>query len=137
MKMPMFSFSLFSFFSSLYLSISLLVLTLLFLFPLLLPSLPLSLPLSLPQQQENLGKFGYLESMEYLMVNTYDVHFYASWALVQLWPLLDLTIQRDFAHSTLHDDYEIIWKTLHRFFFVFFILFVFFFFLDFIFVFLK
>eukprot|EP00008_Paramoeba_atlantica_P003308 CAMPEP_0201477522 /NCGR_PEP_ID=MMETSP0151_2-20130828/2528_1 /ASSEMBLY_ACC=CAM_ASM_000257 /TAXON_ID=200890 /ORGANISM="Paramoeba atlantica, Strain 621/1 / CCAP 1560/9" /LENGTH=1132 /DNA_ID=CAMNT_0047858269 /DNA_START=73 /DNA_END=3471 /DNA_ORIENTATION=+ len=62
---------------------------------------------------EHLGKFGYLESMEYLMVNTYDVHFYASWALVQLWPLLDLTIQRDFAHSTLNDDYDIIWKTLH------------------------
>jgi non-lysosomal glucosylceramidase len=62
---------------------------------------------------ESLGKFGYLESMEYLMVNTYDVHFYASWALIQLWPLLDLTIQRDFAHSTLYDDYSIVWKTLH------------------------
>ena len=48
------------------------------------------------------------------MVNTYDVHFYASWALIQLWPLLDLTIQRDFAKSTLHDDYDIVWKTLHR-----------------------
>ena len=71
---------------------------------------------------ESLGKFGYLESMEYLMVNTYDVHFYASWALIQLWPLLDLTIQRDFAHSTLYDDYSIVWKTLHRFFFFFFFL---------------
>ena len=66
---------------------------------------------------ESLGRFGYLESMEYLMVNTYDVHFYASWALIQLWPLLDLTIQRDFAHSTLYDDYSTVWKTLHRFFF--------------------
>ena len=63
---------------------------------------------------ESLGQFGYLESMEYLMVNTYDVHFYASWALIQLWPLLDLTIQRDFARSTLYDDYDIVWRTLHR-----------------------
>ena len=63
---------------------------------------------------ESMGQFGYLESMEYLMVNTYDVHFYASWALIQLWPLLDLTIQRDFARSTLYDDYDIIWRTLHR-----------------------
>ncbi len=62
---------------------------------------------------ESLGQFGYLESMEYLMVNTYDVHFYASWALIQLWPLLDLTIQRDFARSTLFDDYDIVWRTLH------------------------
>lgn len=62
---------------------------------------------------ETMGQFGYLESMEYLMVNTYDVHFYASWALIQLWPLLDLTIQRDFARSTLYDEYDIIWRTLH------------------------
>ena len=35
------------------------------------------------------------------MVNTYDVHFYASWALAMLWPLLELTIQKDFAAFTL------------------------------------
>ena len=30
------------------------------------------------------------------MVNTYDVHFYASFALIQLWPNLELSIQYDF-----------------------------------------
>ena len=70
------------------------------------------------------------------MVNTYDVHFYASWALVQLWPLLDLTIQRDFAHSTLNDDYDIIWKTLHRFFLFLFLFFIFFYIFIFLFYFI-
>ena len=27
------------------------------------------------------------------MVNTYDVHFYASWALAMLWPKLELSLQ--------------------------------------------
>ena len=27
------------------------------------------------------------------MVNTYDVHFYASWALAMLFPLLDMSLQ--------------------------------------------
>ena len=38
------------------------------------------------------------------MVNTYDVHFYASFALIQLWPELELSIQYDFGkelHSVL------------------------------------
>lgn len=35
---------------------------------------------------EEYGRFAYLESHEYLMYNTYDVHFYASFALVMLWP---------------------------------------------------
>jgi non-lysosomal glucosylceramidase len=30
------------------------------------------------------------------MVNTYDVHFYASFALIQLFPELELSIQYDF-----------------------------------------
>ena len=42
---------------------------------------------------KTVGKFGYLESLEYIMVNTYDVHFYASWALVMLFPLLDMSLQ--------------------------------------------
>ena len=33
---------------------------------------------------------------EYRMMNTYDVHFYASFALIQLWPELELSIQYDF-----------------------------------------
>jgi len=35
--------------------------------------------------------------------NTYDVHFYASFALTSLWPQLQLSLQRDFA-TAVHDD---------------------------------
>jgi non-lysosomal glucosylceramidase len=45
----------------------------------------------------SIGQFLYLEGHEYLMYNTYDVHFYASFALLMLWPQLELSIQRDFA----------------------------------------
>uniref|UniRef100_A0A6B2KY59 NLGase n=1 Tax=Arcella intermedia TaxID=1963864 RepID=A0A6B2KY59_9EUKA len=47
-----------------------------------------------------IGKFFYLEGHEYLMCNTYDVHFYASFALTMLWPELQLSLQRDFAEAT-------------------------------------
>jgi non-lysosomal glucosylceramidase len=50
-----------------------------------------------PPKADDIGHFGYLESHEYLMVNTYDVHFYASFALAMLWPELELSLQRDFA----------------------------------------
>ncbi len=33
--------------------------------------------------------------------NTYDVHFYASFALVMLWPQLELSVQRDVARASL------------------------------------
>lgn len=39
------------------------------------------------------GYFCYLESHEYLMYNTYDVHFYASFALAKLWPKLQACVQ--------------------------------------------
>lgn len=32
---------------------------------------------------------------EYRMYNTYDVHFYASFALIMLWPKLELSLQYD------------------------------------------
>lgn len=32
---------------------------------------------------------------EYRMYNTYDVHFYASFALVMLWPKIELSLQYD------------------------------------------
>ena len=47
------------------------------------------------------GLYLYLEGQEYLMYNTYDVHFYASFALILLWPELELNIQRNIAKSTL------------------------------------
>ena len=51
--------------------------------------------------RHNVGKFLYLEGLEYLMYNTYDVHFYASFALIMLWPLLELSLQQDVAIATL------------------------------------
>ncbi|XP_026484474.2 non-lysosomal glucosylceramidase [Vanessa tameamea] len=45
------------------------------------------------------GVFGYLEGHEYRMYNTYDVHFYASFALAQLWPNLQVVLQYMFRDS--------------------------------------
>eukprot|EP00919_Chromeraceae_sp_WS-2016_P025995 GHVR01061440.1.p1 GENE.GHVR01061440.1~~GHVR01061440.1.p1 ORF type:complete len:499 (+),score=138.94 GHVR01061440.1:219-1715(+) len=56
---------------------------------------------------ESIGRFLYLEGEEYLMYNTYDVHFYASWALVSLFPLIDNEIQKDFAQAILSEDDEL------------------------------
>lgn len=39
--------------------------------------------------------FAYLEGHEYRMYNTYDVHFYASFALAQLWPNLQVYLGND------------------------------------------
>ncbi|XP_011497450.1 PREDICTED: non-lysosomal glucosylceramidase [Ceratosolen solmsi marchali] len=45
------------------------------------------------------GRFAYLEGHEYRMYNTYDVHFYAAFALAQLWPNLEACIQYEFRDS--------------------------------------
>ncbi|KAM9717106.1 LOW QUALITY PROTEIN: non-lysosomal glucosylceramidase [Menidia menidia] len=50
------------------------------------------------------GRFAYLEGQEYRMYNTYDVHFYASFALVMLWPKLALSLQYDIAGSVVQED---------------------------------
>lgn len=49
------------------------------------------------QIDDEIGHFAYLESLEYFMYNTYDVHFYASFALAMCFPKLELSIQRDIA----------------------------------------
>lgn len=36
-----------------------------------------------------------LAGQEYRMYNTYDVHFYASFALIMLWPKLQISLQYD------------------------------------------
>nr|VZI24349.1 unnamed protein product [Spirometra erinaceieuropaei] len=41
---------------------------------------------------------------EYRMYNTYDVHFYASWALIMLWPKIQLAVNCDLADMTLSED---------------------------------
>lgn len=50
------------------------------------------------------GRFGYLEGHEYRMYNTYDVHFYSSFALTMLWPKLQLSIQYDFAETIPYEN---------------------------------
>ncbi|XP_017769202.1 PREDICTED: non-lysosomal glucosylceramidase [Nicrophorus vespilloides] len=45
------------------------------------------------------GRYAYLEGHEYRMYNTYDVHFYASYALSMNWPMLQQTIQYDIKDS--------------------------------------
>ena len=59
-----------------------------------------------PPPAEDNGHFAYLESHEYLLYNTYDVHFYASFALIQLWPELELSLQRDFARAIFMEHSE-------------------------------
>ncbi|KAF6033902.1 GBA2 [Bugula neritina] len=54
------------------------------------------------------GKFAYLEGHEYRMYNTYDVHFYASFALIMNWPKLQLSLQYDMAHAINSVDPKVI-----------------------------
>jgi hypothetical protein len=60
----------------------------------------------LQKGEENVGQFIYLEGIEYIMWCTYDVHFYASFALLSLFPKLELSIQRDVAAATLSNNPE-------------------------------
>ncbi|XP_050216647.1 uncharacterized protein LOC126667660 [Mercurialis annua] len=53
---------------------------------------------------DDVGRFLYLEGVEYIMWCTYDVHFYASFALLELFPKIELNIQRDFAKALLSED---------------------------------
>ncbi|XP_014239867.1 non-lysosomal glucosylceramidase isoform X2 [Cimex lectularius] len=55
------------------------------------------------------GRFGYLEGHEYIMYNTYDVHFYASFALAMLWPKLQLALQYDFNDAIAIEDKTQVW----------------------------
>jgi uncharacterized protein (DUF608 family) len=64
------------------------------------------------KEGQKYGMFAYLESLDYLLYNTYDVHFYASFALIMLWPELELDLQRFIAKSCLTQDDEKI-QTLH------------------------
>ncbi|XP_030048660.1 LOW QUALITY PROTEIN: non-lysosomal glucosylceramidase [Microcaecilia unicolor] len=55
---------------------------------------------------QEFGRFAYLEGQEYRMYNTYDVHFYASFALLMLWPELQISLQYDMAAAVLREDRE-------------------------------
>ncbi len=51
-----------------------------------------------------IGKFCYLETFDYPFYNTFDVHFYASFALAMLWPEIEKSIIRDFADTVQFED---------------------------------
>ncbi|XP_028329722.1 non-lysosomal glucosylceramidase isoform X1 [Gouania willdenowi] len=57
-----------------------------------------------PDIIKEFGRFAYLEGQEYRMYNTYDVHFYASFALIMLWPKLALSLQYDIAGAVVQQD---------------------------------
>ena len=58
--------------------------------------------------RKEFGRFCYLEGHEYRMYNTYDVHFYASFALMGLFPGLQLSLQTDFCQFTSSQDNTVI-----------------------------
>ncbi|KAK4341575.1 hypothetical protein RND71_040076 [Anisodus tanguticus] len=58
----------------------------------------------LSTDSDDVGRFLYLEGVEYIMWCTYDVHFYASFALLALFPKIELSIQREFAKAVLCED---------------------------------
>ncbi|ONK56486.1 uncharacterized protein A4U43_C10F9250 [Asparagus officinalis] len=60
----------------------------------------------LHEGEENIGQLLYVEGLEYRMWNTCDVHFYSSFALIMLFPKLELSIQRDFAAAVMMNDPE-------------------------------
>ncbi|KAG9151113.1 hypothetical protein Leryth_002690 [Lithospermum erythrorhizon] len=59
---------------------------------------------SMHDDDDDVGRFLYLEGIEYIMWCTYDVHFYASFALLELFPKIELSIQREFAKAVLCED---------------------------------
>ncbi|XP_019461194.1 PREDICTED: non-lysosomal glucosylceramidase-like [Lupinus angustifolius] len=63
-----------------------------------------SLTMTDQEYENDVGRFLYLEGVEYVMWCTYDVHFYASFALLELFPRIELNIQRDFAKAVLCED---------------------------------
>ncbi len=63
--------------------------------------------------EEDMGRFAYLESHEYRFYNTYDVHFYASFALIMNWPKIELALQRDLGEATLAEYPERVQEMWH------------------------
>jgi len=54
------------------------------------------------------GRFALLECVDYPFYNTLDVDFYASWALLRLWPELELGIARAFAATVAEADDDVV-----------------------------
>ncbi|XP_050498421.1 non-lysosomal glucosylceramidase [Diabrotica virgifera virgifera] len=59
------------------------------------------------------GHFAYLEGQEYIMYNSYDVHFYASHALHKNWPMLQKCLQydlRDFISLEINEPFKVLYN---------------------------
>jgi non-lysosomal glucosylceramidase len=54
------------------------------------------------------GRFAILECLDYQFYNTVDVNFYASWALLMLWPQLERRVIGDLVDTIRIDDPEVI-----------------------------
>ncbi|KAF5300882.1 hypothetical protein FQR65_LT09044 [Abscondita terminalis] len=63
--------------------------------------------LSITDPRQKYGRFAYLEGHEYKMYNTYDVHFYASFALIMNWPNLQLSLQYDMKDFIGMEDHDL------------------------------
>jgi non-lysosomal glucosylceramidase len=66
-------------------------------------------PVKKGPDKEGIGHFAYLETYDYPFYNTFDVHFYASFALAMLWPEIQKSIIKDFADTVNISD-----KTLFK-----------------------
>jgi non-lysosomal glucosylceramidase len=55
---------------------------------------------------QDLGRFAILECLDYPFYNTVDVNFYASWALLMLWPQLERQVIADLVDTIGIDDPE-------------------------------
>ena len=65
-----------------------------------------------PQPPDGEGEFALLECVDYPYYNTYDVMFYASWALLLLWPQLERRVVRSLAgYVPMSDARELIVQT--------------------------
>ena len=63
-------------------------------------------PTSRPE--DDLGRFAILECLDYRFYNTVDVNFYASWALLMLWPRLERGVIGDLVDTIRLDDPELV-----------------------------
>jgi non-lysosomal glucosylceramidase len=61
----------------------------------------------------DLGRFAILECFDYAFYNTVDVNFYASWALLLLWPRLERSVIRDVVPTIALDDPEVVTLAWH------------------------
>ena len=59
-----------------------------------------------PDDRDDLGHFAMLECFDYPFYNTVDVNFYASWALLLLWPELERSVIRDVAATIALEEPE-------------------------------